>query len=66
MQPLVRGKVSETNGGFAAGALVMKPIRGSRVASHVPTRSIRLRSEATCFLYKNSVQAALVNREAKW
>lgn len=33
---LVREKLSETNGGFAAGALVMTPIRVSRVMSHVP------------------------------
>lgn len=43
---LVRGKLSETNGGFAAGALVMTPIRVSRVASHVPTCSIRLQTGA--------------------
>lgn len=64
--PLVRGKLSEINGGFAVGALVMKPIRVSRAASHVPTRSIRLQTGAVRSPSKTSVQAALVNQGAKW
>lgn len=64
--PLARGKLSGTNGGFAAGALVMKPIRVSRVMSRVPACSIRLHTGAACSLQKTGVQAALVNQGAKW
>jgi len=44
--PLVRGKLSETNGDVAAGVLVMKAIRVSRVTSHMPARSVRLQTRA--------------------